>query len=56
LIDYDEQNWPANAHFGCKRRKDFSFNEFMDIEDALVEDNEKLISNFGFFFEEKKLM
>jgi hypothetical protein len=43
------KNWPTNAHFGYEGWKHFSFNEFIDVEDALVEDNEKLIFNCGFF-------
>jgi hypothetical protein len=44
------QNWPADAHVGCEgRRKVSSLSDFIEVEDVLLEDNKKLIFDFGFF-------
>jgi hypothetical protein len=36
---------------GCEGSKLSSFSEFIEVEDTLLEDNEKLISDCGFFEE-----
>jgi hypothetical protein len=45
------KNWPNDALVGCEGRKLSSFNEFIEVEETLLEDNEKLIFDCGFFEE-----
>jgi hypothetical protein len=42
---------------GCEgRRKVSSLSDFIEVEDVLLEDNEKLISDVGFLFSFKLLI
>ncbi len=43
------KNWLDDAHVGCEGRKLSSFSEFIEDEDTLLEDYEKLIFDCGFF-------
>jgi hypothetical protein len=43
------QNWPNDASVGCKGRKNCSFIKFINVEDILMEDNEKLMFDNEFF-------
>jgi hypothetical protein len=48
LIDLINMNWLCDVHVGCEKKKQYFFFEFMDVEDALMMDNEKIISIRGF--------
>jgi len=43
------QNWPNDASVGCKGRKICSFIKFINVEDVLMEVNEKLMFDNEFF-------
>jgi hypothetical protein len=43
------KNWHDDAHVGCEGKKPSSLSEFIEAKDTLLEYNEKLISNCGFF-------
>jgi hypothetical protein len=43
------KNWPDDALVGYEGRKLSSFNEFIKVQNTLLEDNEKLIFDCGFF-------
>jgi hypothetical protein len=51
------RNWPDDACVGCEGRwKVSSLSDFIEVEDVLLEDNEKLISDVGFLFQRKLLI
>jgi hypothetical protein len=43
------KNWPDDVLVGCEGRKFLSFIEFIKFQDTLLEYNEKLIFDGGFF-------
>jgi hypothetical protein len=45
------KNWPHNPKFGCTDVKSKSLEEYIDIENGMVLENEKLISDFNLFKE-----
>jgi len=47
------KNWSHDIHMGCERRKHGLLNEFIEVEDTLMEDNE--LFNCGLFEGELEL-
>jgi hypothetical protein len=45
------KNWLNDALLGCEGRNHSSFNEFIKVQNTLLEDNGKLIFDCGFFQE-----
>jgi hypothetical protein len=45
------KNCLNDAHVGCEEKKLSSFNDFIEVKDTLLEDNEKLIFDCGFLEE-----
>jgi hypothetical protein len=47
------KNWLDDALVGCEGRKLSSFNEFIMVQNTLLEDNEKSIFDYGFLKEDE---
>ncbi len=47
------KNWPDVTLVGCEGRKLSSFNEFIKVQNTLLEDNEKSIFDYGFLKEDE---
>jgi hypothetical protein len=45
------KNWPNNPKFGCTNVEPKSIEEYIDIENGMVLENEEFISDFNLFEE-----